>query len=140
MKTAAMSAEKFVRNAGNASGDYASGVASTEKDQAARAIAAKESYQKGVTAAIQRGAYEKGLQKSGKQGWQDGVQKKGQFRFADGVSAAKEKYAQNSARYDGARGAAANMPRGVRGSAENYQRSAAVGRALNALRTGTSNA
>lgn len=136
MKSATQSAEKFVRNAGNASVDYEQGVRSTTKDQAALAIAAKGNYATGVQRAIQRDAYAKGLQSSGVQGWRDGVTKKGVNRFGDGVAAAQTKYAQNSGKYDGARGAADSLPRGPRGSAENFRRSEAVGKALNALRVG----
>lgn len=138
MKTAAQSAEKFVRNAGNATSDYENGARQTSKDQAANAIAAKDSYAKGVQQAISRGSYEKGLQESGKSGWLEGVTKKGVNRFADGVLAASSKYATNSGRYDSARQAADNLPRGPRGSAENYTRSSSVGKALNALRVGSS--
>lgn len=138
MKSAAQSAEKFVRNAGNATQDYSDGAQQTTKDQSAAAIAAKGSYASGVQKAISRGAYEKGLQRSGKQGWLKGVTEKGANRFAEGVASSRDKYATESGKYDGARGAAASLPRGSRGSAENYNRSAAVGKALNAQRVGTS--
>lgn len=136
MKSAAQSAEKFVRNAANASTDYGEGAAQTTKDQSASAIAAKSNYVAGVQASIARGSYEKGLSASGKAGWLRGVQTKGVERFAGGVAAAREKYAQNSGKYDSARDAAKNLPRGTRGSQSNYARSQAVGNALNALRIG----
>lgn len=138
MKTASQSAEKFVQNAGAASGYYTQGAQQTTKDQAASAIAAKAAWAAGLAKAQSRGAYEKGLQASGKQKWLEGVTKKGANRFGEGVAASRDAYATNSGKYDGARGAAASLPRGTRGSAENYNRSAAVGKALNALRTGTS--
>jgi hypothetical protein len=134
MKTAAQSAEKFVQRASGASQDYADGAASTTKDQAAAAIAAKQAYQAGVAASIARGAFEKGLQKSGKAKWLKGVQEKGAARFASGVQAGKEAYAAESARYDNARNAAANLPRAERGSESNYNRSSAVGKALRAVK------
>lgn len=136
MKTASQSAEKFVRNAANASQDYVDGASSTTKDQAAAAVAAIPVMKSAILAAIDGGRVAKGLQKSGKQGWLNGVRTKGSERFASGVSAAREKYAANSAPYDGARGASANMPRGPRGSAANFERSKTVGLALNALRVG----
>lgn len=136
MKTAQSVAQKFVDRAGNASGDYVSGAKGTAKDQSANAIAGKENYQKALTASFSRGSYEKGLQRSGKQGWLDGVTKKGATRFADGVSVSAGKYATNSGAYDGARGAAANLPRGLKGSDTNLQRVKAVVGALRTAKVG----
>lgn len=137
MKTAQQSAEKFVNRAGVASGDYAKGASETTKDQAAAAIAAAPSYAAGVQAAISRGAFAKGLQKSGKQGWLNGVQGKGQSRFAEGVSASSQKYATESARFDTARNAASSLPRGPKGSPANLDRVRAVAVAQRAVKTGT---
>lgn len=137
MKSAQQSAQKFVERAAVAAGDYVSGAQQTSKDQSQAAIAAAPAYQAGVQAAIARGAFQKGLQKSGKQGWLDGVQKKGADRFAPGVQASADVYATNSGKYDAARGAASSLPRGPRGSQQNYARSSAVGQALNKLRTGS---
>lgn len=136
MKSAQSSAEKFVRNAGAAAGDYAAGAQNTTKDQAQAAIAAKASYAAGVTASIARGGYEKGLAKSGKQGWLAGVTGKGAERFPGGVASSATKYATNSGVYDGARGAAASLPRGPKGSAGNLQRVSAVANALRQRKTG----
>lgn len=136
MKTAQQSATKFVERAGAATQDYVSGAESSGKDQAAAAIAAAPNYAAGVQAAISRGAYAKGLQQSGKQGWLNGIRTKGQNRFAEGVSAGAVKYAANSGKYDSARGAADSLPRGPKGSEANYARSKAVGMALRKQRVG----
>lgn len=138
MKTAQQSAAKFVSRASNASQDYADGAAQTTKDQSAAAIAAKQVYAQGVQAAITRGAFEKGLAKSGKAGWLKGVQGKGKDRYAGGVAESADKYAANSAPFDTARQAAANLPRGLKGSETNFNRSKAVGQALNKVRLGQS--
>lgn len=136
MKTASESAKKFVERAGAASGDYVSGAQSTTKDQSAAAIAAAPNYNAGVQAAIARGAYAKGLQTSGKAGWLKGVTEKGANRFAEGVSSGAQKYATNSGKYDGARGAAASLPRGPKGSEANFLRSKTVGQALRKQKVG----
>lgn len=136
MKSAQSSATKFVERAGAASQDYVSGAESTSKDQSAAAIAAAPNYAAGVQAAITRGAYQKGLQTSGKAGWIHGVRTKGQNRFAEGVAAGAVKYATNSGKYDGARGAAESMPRGPKGSEANYNRAKAVGQALRKMKVG----
>lgn len=136
MKSASQSAQKFVERAGAASGDYVSGAQSTNKDQAAAAIAGKENWKAGIQAAITAGRYEKGLQESGKSGWLKGVTEKGANRFAEGVSSGANKYATNSGKYDGARNAAASLPRGPKGSEQNFARSKAVGTALRKAKIG----
>jgi hypothetical protein len=134
MRSAQESSTKFVERAGAASADYVKGASSTTKDQSARAIAAKEIYKGALTASFGRDSYAKGLQKSGKAGWLDGVVKKGGERYAGGVAVSAGKYAQNSAKYDGARQAAENMPRGLKGSETNLARVKAVVSALRAVK------
>lgn len=136
MKTAQQSSAKFVERAGAASQDYVSGAESSSKDQSMAAIAAAPNYQAGVTAAIARGAYQKGLQTSGKAGWLAGVRNKGQNRFAEGVAQGAIKYATNSGKFDSARSSADSLPRGPKGSEANYARSKAVGQALRKMKVG----
>lgn len=136
MKTASQSANKFVERAGAASQDYVDGALSTSKDQAAAAIAGKDNYVKGLQESFTRGAYEKGLQKSGKSGWANGIKTKGANRFAEGVASGASKYATNSGKYDSARSAADSMPRGPKGSEANFLRSKTVGQALRKMKIG----
>src|SRR5574343_455065 len=136
MKTASQSSQKFVERASAASGDYVAGAQSTSKDQSAAAIAAAPNYAAGVQAAITRGAYAKGLQTSGKAGWLKGVTEKGANRFAEGVASGASKYATNSGKYDSARSAATALPRGPKGSEQNFARSKAVGQALRKAKVG----
>ena len=136
MKTAQQSAQKYVDRAGAASNDYVDGAQRTGKDQAAAAIAAAPNYAAGVQAAISRGAYAKGLQQSGKAGWLRGVQEKGVNRYAEGVSSGASKYAQNSGKFDSARAAADSLPRGPKGSEQNFARAKAVGQALRKMKVG----
>lgn len=135
MKTAQESASKFVERAGVAAGEYAKNARSTTKDQAALAIAAAGRYASEVQAAITRGAFAKGLQKAGKQAWLDGVEKKGQVRFPEGVRESSAKYAANSGKYDAARNAAANLPKGAKASEAQFARSRAVALAQRAVKT-----
>ena len=135
-KSASASASKFVERAGAASGDYVSGAQATTKDQAAAAIAGKANWAAGIQAAITGGRYEKGLSASGKSGWLKGVTEKGGNRFAEGVSAGASKYATNSGKYDSARTAADSLPRGPKGSEQNFARAKAVGQALRNLKVG----
>ena len=130
MKTAGQVAQKYADRASAASGDYVEGARSTTKDQSAAAIAAAAIYAQATQAAIQEGRFAKGLQKSGKSKWLAGVTEKGGNRYGEGVSGASPEYATASARFDGARGAASSMPRGIKGSAQNLQRVSAVVNAL----------
>lgn len=134
MRSAQESAQKFVDRASSASGEYVKGATSTSKDQSARAIGAKKIYQDALTASFTRDSYAKGLQKSGKAGWLDGVTKKGSERYAGGVAVSAGKYATNSGKYDTARMAADNMPRGLKGSQTNLDRVKTVVTALRAVK------
>jgi len=136
MKTASQSVTKWAQRTGAASQDYAAGVRDTDKDQASRAIAAKEIYKAALTESFGRDAYAKGLQRSGNQGWKMGVAEKGAQNFSTGVSTqgAQSKYTENSARYDTARMAAEKLPRGPRGSAQNLARVSAVANAMRAVK------
>lgn len=135
-KTASQSAQKFVDRASAASQDYVLGAQQTTKDQSAAAIAAAPNYAAGVQAAITRGAYAKGLQASGKQGWLKGITDKGGNRFAEGVASGAAKYATNSGKYDSARTAADSLPRGPKGSEANFNRAKVVGQALRKMKVG----
>lgn len=126
MKSAAESMSKFVERASASSADYGKGVETTQKDQAARAIAAKGIYASAVQASIAKGSYEKGLQRSGTAGWKAGVKAKGESNFATGVSVSGSKYAERSAKFDAARASADAMPRGIKGSAQNLAKVAKV--------------
>ena len=134
MRTAQESTAKFIERAGSAAGLYRSGSEQTTKDQSARAIGAKAIYQAALTASFSRDAFAKGLQKSGKAGWLSGVVQKGADRYAPGIAVSGSKYATNSGRFDGARQAADNLPRGVKGSPTNLARVAAVVNALRAVK------
>ncbi len=131
MKSAQESSTKYVERASAATSDYVTGAESTNKDQAAAAIAAAPNYAAGVQAAISGKRYEKGLGRSGKTGWLNGIRNKGQNRFASGVAEGAVKYATNSGKYDNARKAADSLPRGPRGSEQNFNRAKTVGQALN---------
>lgn len=136
MKTAQQSVGKWAGRTAGASTDYAKGVMETDKDQAARAILAAPIYKQALTESFARNAYEKGLQKSGNQGWKNGVQEKGAQNFSTGVSTptAQSRYSENSGKYDSARTAADKLPRGPRGSATNLARVTAVANAMRAVK------
>jgi hypothetical protein len=84
-------AAKWQTRTSAAAPDYAKGVANTDKDPTALAIAAGPRLLANFTAAFQSGKWANGLRKSGKAGWQAAVASKGQTNFATGVAAAVPK-------------------------------------------------
>lgn len=137
-KSASVSGVKWAQRAGSAGSDYSKGARETTKDQSSSAIAAKAIYQQALQESFGRDAFAKGLQKSGKQGWLNGVMQKGENNYSVGVTAPSSlsKYTTESARFDGARNAAANIARGPKGSPQNLQRVAAVVNALRSTKIG----
>ena len=137
-KTAQQSAQKFADRAASSVGTYLEGVSMSTKDQAAAAIAAAPIYAQAVQAAVSRGAFQKGLQKSGKAGWLKGVTEKGENNYGTGVTApgSLSKYTTESSRFDSARNAASGVARGPKGSPQNLQRVSAVINALRATKIG----
>lgn len=135
-KTATQSATKWAERAATAGGAYGEGARTTTKDQSANAIAAKTLWAAGVQEAVSKDRFAKGLQKSGKQGWLNGITEKGEMNYATGVSSqsASSSYSANSGKYDGARNAAASMPRAAKGSPANLARVGAVVSALRAIK------
>lgn len=138
MKTANTAVTKWQTRAGAATGDYAEGARTTDKDQAQKAIAAKNVWQQALTESFGRDAYAKGLLKSSKAGWLQGVEQKGVSNYGTGVSAdiARSKYVSESSKYDSARKAADSIARGPRGSTTNLSRVTAVVNALRAVKVG----
>lgn len=86
-------AAKWKARASAAQQDYADGVAGTDKDPTALAIAAGPRYLQNVQAAFNSGRWANGLRKVGKAGWQAAVAAKGVQNFANGVNAAEDKVA-----------------------------------------------
>lgn len=136
MKSASQSSQKYADRAGAASGDYVKGAQETTKDQSAAAIAAAPIFAQAMQQAITNGSFAKGLQKSGKAGWLKGVTEKGGNRYGEGVSNAAPRYAVESGKFDSARGAAASLPRGIKGSPQNIGRVTAVVNALRSQKVG----
>lgn len=94
IKSATTVAAKWTARTSAASQDYADGVAGTDKDPTALAIAAGPRYLQNVQRAFNDGSWANGLRKTGKQGWQAAVAAKGVTNFATGVQAAQAKVEQ----------------------------------------------
>jgi hypothetical protein len=86
-------AAKWASRTSAAATDYADGVARTDKDPTALAIAAIPRMKTNIIAAIDSGKVANGLRRVGKAGWQQAVAAKGVTNFSTGVSAAEGKVA-----------------------------------------------
>jgi len=67
--SAARAGAKWARRAASASGEYADGVANTTRSWAANTKAAEKNFEAGVTAAISRKAFGRGVDKAGDAKW-----------------------------------------------------------------------
>jgi len=125
------SAEKFQRRASQAGQDYEDGVSSvSDSDQANATLDAADNWTQGVQDAISEGRFQSGVQDSTKS-WQEESLETGSTRFTQGASTAGPTWSANFQEYADTLEALSLQPRGPRGSEANYQRSRAVGEALN---------
>lgn len=128
-------AEKWSRRAGQASEDYKAGVEQTSRSWQQAATAGAANYKAGVAQAASAGRYEKGIAKAGDARWKRKAVENGAMRYGPGVATAQQDFAsaigpvlETISRTD-------LPPRGPAGSDGNYNRSAAIGRALRAMKT-----
>lgn len=128
--------EKFGRRASAATDDYRHGVDTTGKDWAGLTAAAEPSFEQGITEAIGRKAFGKGVKKAGTDKWRRGASGKGADRYAPGVRDSLDAYQRGVAPYLEELARLTLRPRGPRGSDGNYQRSKEVGTALHKKRVG----
>jgi len=136
VKAAADVVAKWIRRAGSAGEEYRAGVSSTTADWAAAATAAAPAYQQGVTEAISRGGYQKGIAAAGTAKWKANATALGPSRFSQGVQQAEGAYTQAIGPVLAAIGSVDLPPRGPVGADGNFQRSVVIGKALRALKTG----
>ena len=136
VKAAADVVAKWGRRAGSAGTEYEQGVRTTPADWAASASAAHQQWQTAVTEAAGRDAFRKGISAAGNQKWRDRAAMLGPARFAQGVAAAEPAYSAGIGPVLAAISSVDLPARGITGSEGNYGRSAAIGKALRALKTG----
>ena len=100
------------------------------RDWEQNAIAAEETYKRGVTEAANKGMYGKGVKKAGTRKWQKGASQKGPTRFSEGVMLSKDAYKAGFAPYAEEIAKIELPPRGPKGDPNNIQRVAVIARAL----------
>ena len=138
IKTKSMSdiAEKWVRKAQGAGQDYAAGVRSPKADWQSQTAAAAPNYAAGVTAAIGRQAFEKGVSAAGTQKWQAKAISKGVPRYPTGVAAAKDDFSKGFTPFLSVIQGVDLPARGPKGDPGNYARVTAIGQALHNAKVG----
>jgi len=120
---------------GGAAQQYQDGVQNPKKDWEKETAAGERNYEAGVTAAIGRKAFGKGVKSAGTEGWQSGAITKGVTRFPQGVAASGDAYEVGFTPYHSVIKSLVLPPRGPKGSEGNYDRVKKVGQALHAKKT-----
>lgn len=110
--------------------DYEEGVRSPRKDWAQSTLAAEDSYQAGVTAALAEKRFGKGVRDAGTEKWQRGAIEKGTQRWGPGVAMAESAYAAGFAPFRDAIERLTLPPRYARRDPRNLMRVKAVVDAL----------
>lgn len=129
-------AAKWARRASSAGGEYEEGVKNTTRSWATAAAAAEGNYRTGVTQAAANGRFGKGVQKAGDAKWKKNAVEKGPARFSQGVAVAEMDYSGAVAPFLEVISRTDLPARGPVGSDSNYNRSAAIGKALRQAKVG----
>jgi hypothetical protein len=127
------SSTKLQTNGSNAAATYAKNAAAAQAAWSTNTAASEPNYVAGVQAAAARGAFGKGVGKSGTR-YSSQVTAVGQNRFSDGMSKAGPRWLANFQPMAAAVAGTDLGPRGVRGSAQNKTRAAAMSDAWHAAR------
>lgn len=127
--------KKWSQRAANASGDYKDGVAGAGAKYQAGVSGAGDSYRAGVTAAIGRGAYEKGVNGASAK-YVDRAVKNGSTRYTGGVQGAEGDWQKGFQPYAAVLNGLDLPAPGPRGAGSNMDRAAKVAIALNKARIG----
>lgn len=130
VKDPAASATKYTNNTANAVPAYKAGVQSPKTSQSAAAVAAVGNWQTAVSSTAARNAFVAGLNKAGDTAWMNGALNKGADRYPVGTRLAAPKWQANVTPYLQTIASFTLPPKGIRGAAQNWQRSQALGLAL----------
>ncbi len=122
--------EKFISVTPGRATQYKQGVENPLRDWEENAIAAEDTYKRGVTEAASKGMYGKGVRKAGTRKWQKGASQKGPTRFSEGVMLSKDAYKAGFAPYAEEIARTELPPRGPKGDPANIQRVAVIAKAL----------
>jgi hypothetical protein len=138
IKDVATIAKKFVDVTPGRAPYYEAGVRAPDEDYATRAKEAEPSYETGVTGAISKKLFGKGVAKAGTAKWQAKTLLKGvdQGRFRSGVTAAGPDFESGYSPYQAELARLTLPKRGPRGDPANVNRVEAIRKALYEKRVG----
>lgn len=123
-------ARKFASVTPGRTEDYRFGVENPRKDWATSTAASEAAYEMGVTQAIAKKRFGKGVKAVGTPGWQEGAATKGTARWGPGVTLAEDKYRRNFAPFRDAIERCTLPPRYARRDPRNLERVKAIVTAL----------
>jgi len=123
-------ARKFATVTPGRTEDYRQGVENPRRDWGVATAAAEGAYEAGVTQAIAKKRFGKGVKMAGTETWQRGAIEKGTARWGPGVTIAQDKYARNFAPYRDAIERVTLPPRFARRDPRNLERVKAIVNAL----------
>jgi len=116
------------------SGVYKTNVEDPLRDWEKETLAAKERRDAGLREAIADGRIDRGIRKSGLEGWRKATVTKGPARWAEGVTLAEPDYKAGFAPYRDAIEKTELGPKYPKGDPRNWERSKKIGMALHALK------
>lgn len=128
--------KKWTERASIAGEAYEQGIKNPRKDWAQSTLAAAENYSKGITEAIAKNRFSKGVSAAGTSKQQQGALQKGAGRFAQGVQVSQQAYEQGIEPYLTVIRNLTLPPRGPKGSPQNIQRVTTVTTALRNKKVG----
>lgn len=129
-------ANKFVARAGQAQGDYKSGVEGAGQAWEAGAAAGESNYEQGVQNAIGRKAFGKGIRQAGGSKYVKNAAGLGPQRYGTGVANAKDAWAQGFGPVAAVISGLTLPPKGPKRSPQNMARANMVATALGAWKEG----
>lgn len=135
IKEIGASSEKWTRRASAAATDLINGVRSPRRPWAESALAANENYKQAVIAAANQNRFQSGVRAAGEEKWKMNTEAKVLSRYPEGVTLAQGEWQRGFAPYQQVISSLTYPPRGLRNSAQNYQRSQVGGQAMAAVRT-----
>lgn len=136
VKSGASIGAKWARVTPQRTEDYTAGVNAPRTPWAAASTAAADRYKTGVTDAITRGGFQKGITAAGDQRWQQKALAKGPSRFAEGVALSGPDYQAGVQPYLDTIAATVLPPRFAKGDPRNITRVATLAAALRKRKTG----